>query len=58
MAAANRMHDLMLARQWIHYVHLSDVMDWASQEGLNAIKHQTYRRLFYNHELVLFRRPG
>jgi len=36
-ALANRLHDLLLARQWIHYVKLEDVEDWGRSLGLKVV---------------------
>lgn len=55
-AAANRLHDLLLARQWIHYVPLDEVVCWASQAGLVVERRLEYRRFLYGHEMVVFRR--
>lgn len=56
-ALANRMHDLVLARQWIHYVSAGDVESWAADEGMNLARSELINRLWYGHELRVFRRP-
>jgi 2-polyprenyl-3-methyl-5-hydroxy-6-metoxy-1,4-benzoquinol methylase len=55
-AAANRLHDLVLARQWIHYVPASAVQSWAADEGLDLERSERFDRLWYGHELFVFRR--
>lgn len=56
-AWANRLHDLALARQWIHYAPIARVIAWARDAGL-ALEHQsTHTRLWYGHDLLVFRRP-
>jgi cyclopropane fatty-acyl-phospholipid synthase-like methyltransferase len=59
-ATANRMHDLVLARQWIHYFPLSRVLTEARGAGLQLLETHRVDRLWYSHELALFRRalPG
>ena len=56
-AAANRLHDLVLARQWIHYVPVRDVERWAEDEGLALERSELINRWWYGHELRVFRRP-
>ncbi len=53
-AWGNRLHDLLLARQWIHYVPLSQVKRWAGEAGLALQHEECYARLFYGHELLVF----
>jgi hypothetical protein len=35
---ANRLHDLVLAHEWIHYVELDEVINWAKNGGLETIE--------------------
>ena len=56
-AAANRLHDLVLARQWIHYCPIDDVRQWAAGLGLELIQEQAHNRLWYGHELLVLTRP-
>jgi 2-polyprenyl-3-methyl-5-hydroxy-6-metoxy-1,4-benzoquinol methylase len=56
-AAANRLHDLTLARQWIHYRPIENVRQWANDLGLALAKAQTHNRLWYGHELIVLHRP-
>lgn len=57
-AAANRFHDLVLARQWIRYVPYDAAAAWAGQAGLPEEWHVLVNRLWYGHELAVFRRPA
>lgn len=57
-ALANRMHDLVLARQWIHYVPVAKVEAWAADEGMVLERSDRIDRLWYGHELRVFRRPA
>ena len=56
-ALANRLHDLVLARQWIHYAAVADVERWAADEGMKLERSALINRLWYGHELRVFRRP-
>lgn len=57
-AGANRLHDLVFARQWIYYVPLELILEWSEAAGLVLIKQQVLDMLWYRHELLLFQRPG
>ena len=54
----NRLHDLVLARQFIHYAPLESVVMWAGECGLSPVSKSLYSRLAYAHELVVFRKDG
>lgn len=56
-AIMNRVHDLIAARQWIHYIPHQDVDAWAVKEGLALSHAESIPRLWYRHELRLYRRP-
>ncbi len=56
-ATLNRLHDLLLARQWIHYVPIRTVERWASQAGMLMHYTEDLARLWYRHELRIFRKP-
>ncbi|WP_138935630.1 class I SAM-dependent methyltransferase [Roseovarius arcticus] len=56
-ATANRLHDLVVAREWINYVDLQDILSWGTEEGLTVHARQEIDMLWYRHELILFRRP-
>lgn len=55
-AAANRLHDLLLARQWIHYLPIEDVERWAAEDGLSLEHAEQINMLWYGHELRIFRK--
>ena len=57
-AWANRMHDLVLARQWIHYVDGRDVESWVEQAGFELSHKQDINMLWYGHQFLVFARPG
>ena len=58
-ALANRLHDLVLNRQWIHYVPIEQVIDWAVTGGGLTLERRTRFNYFvYGHELAVFRHAG
>jgi 2-polyprenyl-3-methyl-5-hydroxy-6-metoxy-1,4-benzoquinol methylase len=56
-AFANRMHDLLVARQRIHYAPVESIETWAAEEGLQLTQSEQMNRLCYGHELRVFIRP-
>ena len=56
-AWASRLHDLIVARQWIHIVPFASVVRWAEAAGLDTERHARIDVLWYGHELGVFRRP-
>jgi 2-polyprenyl-3-methyl-5-hydroxy-6-metoxy-1,4-benzoquinol methylase len=57
-AYANTVHDLMLARQWVHYLPMTTIVDWARDEGLVLVRSYTANRLWYGHHFAVFDRPS
>ncbi|MEO0474453.1 MAG: class I SAM-dependent methyltransferase [Planctomycetota bacterium] len=57
-AAMNRLHDLVLTQQWIHYCPIDTIKQWAVEPGLELELERTYDRLWYGHELVVLSRPA
>lgn len=57
-AWANRMHDLVLARQWITYAPAAQVEVWCREMGLILERREDTSRWWYGHELRVFRVPG
>ena len=55
-AWANRIHDLVLARQWIHYVPVETIVRWGNALGLSVIGAVTIDRLWYRHEMIVLDR--
>jgi 2-polyprenyl-3-methyl-5-hydroxy-6-metoxy-1,4-benzoquinol methylase len=53
---ANRVHDLLAARQWIHTVPLPVVVEWAREAGFDATHTARLDRLWYGHDLAVFER--
>lgn len=55
-AWANRLHDLVLAHQWIRYRAMADVREWAASLGLVEQSRRDFARLWYGHEVCVFRK--
>jgi 2-polyprenyl-3-methyl-5-hydroxy-6-metoxy-1,4-benzoquinol methylase len=55
-AAANRIHDLAVAREWIHYVPIARVQEWACAEAFECDAEADITRLWYAHQLRVFLR--
>ena len=53
-SCANRLHDLLLARQWIRYREMDEVREWAGSLGLMPRVRRDFVRLWYGHELCVF----
>lgn len=53
----NRLHDLLIARDWIHYVPQEQILSWAGSLHLELVHSQSLSRGPYGHELLVFRRP-
>lgn len=56
-AAMNRLHDLLLARQWIQYAPIQDVERWGRECHLTLSHSEDLSRLWYHHQLRVFRKP-
>ena len=53
-ATANRIHDLLIAKQWVYYFPVAIVEDSLCQCGLKIVHSETLDRLWYRHELRVF----
>lgn len=56
-AWGNRMHDLVMAHQWIHYVDLDSVSGWLGRANIPLSHAGNLNMLWYGHEWAIFRRP-
>ena len=54
----NRLHDLALARQWVHYLPSQVVEEAATRRGFTIEQADAFRLGWYAHELRVFRRDG
>ena len=57
-AEANRLHDLVLARQWINYAPMESVEGWLTAKGFSIEHDETIDLYWYRHELRVFRKPA
>jgi cyclopropane fatty-acyl-phospholipid synthase-like methyltransferase len=57
-AAANRLHDLLIAREWIHYAPVEHVEKWSAAAELRLTHSEDVNRLWYPHQLRVFRRAS
>jgi cyclopropane fatty-acyl-phospholipid synthase-like methyltransferase len=58
-AIANRIHDLVLNRQWIHYLPIESAIHWAVEDlGLELQRRARFDYMVYGHELAVFRKIG
>lgn len=55
-AWANRLHDLLLANQWINYIEREKVIRWARKSGLSLERTGEINMLWYRHEWCIFRK--
>jgi cyclopropane fatty-acyl-phospholipid synthase-like methyltransferase len=54
-AQANRLHDLVIARESINYAPVATVENWAAAQGMRVIAREDLNRLWYGHELRAMR---
>lgn len=58
-AAANRLHDLVMARQWVEHADPAHVEQWAARKGMVVRRRATFNTLWYGHWLlVMHKHPG
>lgn len=55
-AELNRLHDLIVARQWIRYRDVADVEAWARSGGFTLTLQRDENMFWYGHELRVFKR--
>jgi len=55
-AWANRAHDLLLAREWIHYLPIAEVDAAAAGSKMRLVRSESTLLGWYAHELRVFRR--
>ena len=56
-AGMNRLHDIVLARQWIHYLPIDEAERCLCATGLRVRHRATANRVWYGHELLVFDKP-
>lgn len=55
-AWANRLHDLLLARQWIHYLPIEDAQQTLAACGFDVVSKANVSRFVYGHEQMVMRK--
>lgn len=53
----NRVHDLILARQWIHYRAIGEVEDWLVAHGARIVDRGSRKLGLYAHEYIVVSKP-
>lgn len=56
LAAGNRLHDLILASQWINYFPLERVLKILENNGGRLLHKDHWRRYWYGHEMLIIER--
>ena len=54
----NRLHDLVIARQWISYRPINEVEVWLKDLGAEIVEHSEKVLGPYGHELIVAKRPA
>jgi len=57
-AAANRVHDLVLAREWINYLKAGAIINQMGDDGFALIRDERCDMLWYPHQLLVFQRAS
>lgn len=57
-ALQNRLHDLVLARQFIHYVPFETVRDWAREAGVEVRREYHVRLFNYAHDMFVLEKKA
>ena len=57
-AQMNRLHDLVLAREFINYVPIQQVVQWAGELQMSVIVQEDVSRYWHGHELLVFQRKN
>jgi 2-polyprenyl-3-methyl-5-hydroxy-6-metoxy-1,4-benzoquinol methylase len=55
-ATANRLHDLVMARQWVHHLQPGIVADWCLQNGMRLVHQTSANTLWYGHWMLVLDR--
>ncbi|MGA2883067.1 MAG: class I SAM-dependent methyltransferase [Bryobacteraceae bacterium] len=58
MAQANRLQDLVVAREWIQYAPIQSVESWAADGGMRVVVREDLSRLWCGHELRVMIKEG
>lgn len=52
-AIANHVHDLIFARQWVHFVKEDKMKNWLLEDGFNILKFHAPKKVWYSHYIFL-----
>lgn len=55
-AAANQMHDLVMARQWVKHADPATVEQWVVQKGMVVRRRASFNMLWYGHWLLVIQK--
>jgi 2-polyprenyl-3-methyl-5-hydroxy-6-metoxy-1,4-benzoquinol methylase len=58
MALANRLHDLVVARDWIHYLPLARARETLTGMGFQPVDETRTRTFWYMHEILVMEAPA
>lgn len=54
----NRFHDIVVARQWIHYRPIAEVATWVTAQGAELVERGERNLGLYGHQWIVARKPG
>ena len=54
----NQLHDLILARQWVHPLSRQESVRMLTEAGLSVLRHDTRWSLWYPHHLIVAEKPA
>lgn len=55
-AAANQLHDLVMARQWVEHADPAHVEQWMAQKGMVVRRRASFNTLWYGHWLLVMQK--
>jgi 2-polyprenyl-3-methyl-5-hydroxy-6-metoxy-1,4-benzoquinol methylase len=57
-AMANRLHDLLMAKQWVHHVSPEQVESWVTDPAMSCVHRSRRNMLWYGHWTLVFERKA
>lgn len=57
-ATANRIHDLIMARQWVEHIDPDQVEAWAAKSGMRVIRRDRFNTWWYGHWLLVMEKQN
>jgi 2-polyprenyl-3-methyl-5-hydroxy-6-metoxy-1,4-benzoquinol methylase len=55
-ATMNRLHDMVVVREWSKYVSAESVREWLEDEGCSQVSRTHIDMLWYRHDFAIFRK--